>query len=132
MEEKESKKHITYTTDPVEHDLDLVKVDEVFSRFVVEIVEEQDRLIMQNIRHIGGSRYKHITIDRYKTLAALDNAIPKKPLHTEGGTAYLCPKCDHTVFVNISQMSISGCHAYGLTPEFCVRCGQKLDWSEVK
>ena len=131
MEEKESKKYIKYTPDPVEQPFDpFSNVDKAISQFIVEVREEQDRLIMQEIQHIGGKRYEHITIDKNKTLDALDNAIPKKPLHTEGETAYLCPKCDHTVFVNISQMSISDCHAYGLTPEFCVRCGQKLDWSE--
>lgn len=125
MEEKESKKHIKYTTDPVEHDLDPIRVEEAFRQFVVEIVEEQDRIIMKNIHHIGGKEYEHITIDRDKTIEALDKATAKKPTVMTVSKApgklryrYRCSACNSSCFSKIDK--------------YCHECGQKYDWSGVK
>jgi NADH pyrophosphatase NudC (nudix superfamily) len=128
MEEKESKKYIKYTPDPVEHDLDLVKVDEALSRFMVEIREEQDRIIMQTIQHIGGSRYEYITIDKNKTLDALSKAMDKKVVlekHNENDVK-VCPTCGR--WLRVLPLYPEYMDAY----RYCGKCGQKLDWSEVK
>lgn len=46
-------------------------IQEVVVKFCAEIVEKQDELIQKTIREIGGVQYHHITIDRAKTLEAL-------------------------------------------------------------
>lgn len=134
MEEKESKKYIKYkaTLDGIGTFESPVLENSFIEKIRVDIVEKTDYLILQAINTIGGKRYRHITVDKNKVLDALTKATPLEVVHNECETAYLCPTCDHTVFVNNSQMSISGCHDFGLTPEFCSRCGQRLDWSEVK
>lgn len=126
MEEKESKKHVKYTPDPVEHQLDPITLEEVFRQFVVEVVEEQDRVIMRNIDHIAGKRYEHITIDRDKTLEALNNATAKPVVVEDYNGEYKvkkCPTCGKWLAIVSKRKG---------DINYCRNCGQKLDWSEVK
>jgi hypothetical protein len=53
---------------------------------------------------------------------ALEKQIPKKPISNShdmfGIKCCICPVCH--------------CHVYSTSNDFCHRCGQALDWSDVK
>ena len=50
---------------------------------------------------------------------ALEKQVPQKPLAFRAD--YKCPICDKTFMFGNS-----------IKPNYCKRCGQKLDWSEEK
>lgn len=55
-------------------------------------------------------------------ITALEKQIPKKPISNShdmfGIKCCICPVCH--------------CHVYSTSNDFCHRCGQALDWSDVK
>lgn len=92
-----------------------------------QIVEEQDHMIMNAIRHIGGNIFQEITVDKHKVFDALSKTIPKKPTYEKLGKYITknCPVCGR--FLRITPPSKDN-HDY----DYCGRCGQAIDWSEVK
>ena len=59
------------------------------------------------------------TVEAFEmAIEALEKQIPKKPIGQS--VLYRCPACDAFVLKSI-----------GVLPDYyCVRCGQKIDWSE--
>lgn len=54
---------------------------------------------------------------------AIEKQIPKKPINLD--TEYrnllrICPSCNAYIVQNLSEIKI----------DYCIRCGQKLDWSD--
>ena len=52
----------------------------------------------------------------------LEKQIPKKPIYTNEGTVTRCPNCEAIHFQYLPSVEV----------DYCVRCGQAIDWSEVE
>ena len=48
-------------------------------------------------------------------IQALEKQIPKKPKTDDRYVMYICPRCNEFIKIN---------------KNYCMNCGQKLDWSE--
>ena len=59
------------------------------------------------------------TEDDYKAnemaIQALEKQIPKKPITDDRYVMYICPRCNEFIKIN---------------KNYCMNCGQKLDWSD--
>lgn len=55
-----------------------------------------------------------------KAREALEKQIPKRPTETNRKTVYRCANCKAIVMQNLSTEKT----------DYCVRCGQAIDWSE--
>ena len=92
-----------------------------------KIVEEQDEMIMHTIQRIGGGEYEEITFDKNKVIDALSKAAAKKPNNTvrtiSGKIVLSCAACGKWLYFPEIEESHK--------PNYCSRCGQKIDWSEV-
>ena len=70
-------------------------------------------------------------------IEALKKLKPKKPkikrlisIHAKDGTfkTYLCPVCDEIVHKNRNEWV----HPFFAAERYCCKCGQVLEWSEIK
>jgi DNA-directed RNA polymerase subunit RPC12/RpoP len=84
-------------------------------------------MIMNIIQRIGGDEYEEITFDKNKVIDALSKAIAKKPNDTErtvsGKIVLSCSECGKWLYIPEIEKSHK--------PNYCNRCGQKIDWPEV-
>lgn len=61
------------------------------------------------------------TIDA--AISALEKQIPKKPINLDTEHRNLlrrCPSCNACIVQNLSELKI----------DYCIRCGQAIDWSD--
>lgn len=78
-------------------------------RITAQIVECQEKIIMQAVRFIGGVKFSDITIDKSKVVEAFEKATARKP-----GKHGICCSCGLEL--------VKG-------QKYCSLCGQKIDWS---
>lgn len=97
-------------------------------KFLCELNELQEEMILKTIQEIGGETYHHITIHPSKVLEAFRNYTVTKPIVWGDGyddkgeliyDMYDCPNCGETY------------ELYYTHHKHCPECGQKLDWSEI-
>ena len=58
---------------------------------------------------------KRVVEARDMAIQALEKQIPKKPKTDDRYVMYICPRCNEFIKIN---------------KNYCMNCGQKLDWSE--
>ena len=58
---------------------------------------------------------KRVVEARDIAIKALEKQIPKKPKTDDRYVMYICPRCNEFIKIN---------------KNYCMNCGQKLDWSE--
>lgn len=84
-------------------------IGHIFEKVAVQVVEHQERIIMQAIRWIGNVKHSDITIDKGKVVEAFEKATPMKPTAN-----YTCRRCGAEM-INAQN--------------YCSVCGQKVDRS---
>lgn len=129
MEEKESKKYIHYEAkdDGTGTFESPVLENSFLEKIRVDIVEKTDYMILQAINTIGGKRYRHITVDKNKILEALDKATPRTVIpESTCKLLVCCPRC-RMPYAPYRGRKLEKLY----TTNYCPKCGQKLDWSEV-
>lgn len=91
---------------------------------VKEAIKNIDAVLSADVHYDESIDYLVTTYDiEWLEMAkkALERAEKKKPKHRNVG-GYSCPTCSAFVFQNLSTREV----------DYCVRCGQALDWSDVK
>jgi predicted RNA-binding Zn-ribbon protein involved in translation (DUF1610 family) len=130
----EEKKPIKFKCDETTHeDVSPQLENDIYSimhRFRVEIVEQQDEMIIQAIRKIGGKRFKQITIDKHKVVEALGKSVKQPVLNEEYW--WRCPNCKkYAVNKAMPALVPPGLISTILFNNYCPNCGHALDWDDA-
>lgn len=84
------------------------------------MTNKESKSVLNTFIEINGSIELPIVINAVKTaILALENQIPQKP--DERNMVYYCPTCGEAVVITDFETDI--------TMDFCIKCGQALDWS---
>ena len=82
-------------------------------------------LINKNLDGKASDDVKELEFDFDRAINALEKQIPKKPVNYDKHY-YKCPCCNKDLEIDNDMLFVYDEEP----PKFCIKCGQKLDWSD--
>ena len=77
---------------------------------------EQERMLITNLDGMGEKDAEELGFDFDRAIGALEKQIPREPIALQHGD-YRCPSCNRIIRIFEAN-------------NFCMFCGQAIDWGE--
>lgn len=87
-----------------------------------EAIAIEDKFTKMLVVNVKVEHKAKVFVAHKMAIEALERRAPKKPIYTNEGTVTRCPNCEAIHFRCLPSVEV----------DYCVRCGQAIDWSEVE